>query len=345
MDNIAKKLALLTILVTGISGYGLAQFPQMQRAQERMQQSEAAEAERQKQLEEEKNNNKVPEPKPAVMNVDVKMSLAGIDMKTFAEADKAAVNRVVDGDPLWLYIKFDGKLGQYVRTTRDSEGIERYRLFLEYGPQGDVTAKSHYTIELNEADLDKTELKLSLTAGKLGHNNALPIFLKSVTESGPGLWNNELRLSNMLTLPRGAKSYLAKTPLVTDLSKGLFKYPRVLPQYESMVLRDSLDETVVPLSGEFEDSSVRAELVSKIAALGIVPGRVFFAGDNWLEYSSLPDSIHQFRSVTGVFIYQKEGACLYGTAKIIQPFDPASSRYGISEIEIKKGMTRPCPQR
>ncbi|MEO7675005.1 MAG: hypothetical protein ABIU09_13115, partial [Pyrinomonadaceae bacterium] len=46
--------------------------------------------------------------KAAVMNVDVRIAFSRIEYKTFAEAQANAVNRIADGDPLWLNIKFNG---------------------------------------------------------------------------------------------------------------------------------------------------------------------------------------------------------------------------------------------
>jgi len=85
------------------------------------------------------------------MNVDVQIVLSKGEYKTFAEAKAAAAQRIVDGEPLWLYIKFRSRLGDYVVTTRHPDDYEmlRYTLFAEVAPRGDFTALSQYAIRFS----------------------------------------------------------------------------------------------------------------------------------------------------------------------------------------------------
>ncbi len=105
-----------------------------------------ADEERQRRRNEEAGQPAASKPKAAVMNVDVQVVLSRADHKTFAEAKAASISRVTDGEPLWLYVKFNGKLGDYVLTQPDPEepAKTRYVLFTEIGPQGDVTALNHF---------------------------------------------------------------------------------------------------------------------------------------------------------------------------------------------------------
>ena len=79
-----------------------AQFPQAERSRRRMEASEKAEREKAKATR--------PAYPPAKMNIDVQMVLTNAERKDFAEAKTAAVTKVADGDPLWLYVKFNGTL-------------------------------------------------------------------------------------------------------------------------------------------------------------------------------------------------------------------------------------------
>jgi hypothetical protein len=63
--------------------------------------------------------NSTPAFTPARMNVDVQMVLAKSELKNFAEAKAATVASIADGDPVWLFVKFNGKLGQWVYKLRD----------------------------------------------------------------------------------------------------------------------------------------------------------------------------------------------------------------------------------
>lgn len=69
---------------------------------------------------------------------------------------------------------------------------------------------------------------------------------------------------------------------------------------------------------------------------------MYFAADNWLEYSDRPISVRQYRKVTGVFLYQKDGTCFYGTADIVQPFDPMNNVFADSAVTIGKPILTAC---
>ncbi len=339
-----KKLLAIYLFVLACAAAASAQFPQMRTIEERTQQK----SEEVRRVEEEKRRlegdpkTAAPVIKPSVMNVDVQLVLTKQEYKDFAAAKPFNVSRIVDGDPLWLYFKFNGKLGNWVYTMRNADGTERYLFFVEFGPQGDVTAKSHQLIEFRKDELNMTEMKMSLVPGKAGNNKALEIFIKNIAASKPGLWNNELRVSRNEGFPRGTNDYLAKIGFTCDFSKGISKYPAMLPAYRSMVLRDSLDERVLPIEGKLDDTLARASLAGKLAEAGIVPSRMYFAADNWLEYSDRPISVRQYRKVTGVFLYQKDGTCFYGTGDIVQPFDPMNNAFADSAVTIGKPILTAC---
>ena len=312
----------------------------MKRAQERREQSLRAEEEREKAEKAKSGNQRAA--KPAVMDVDVQMTLTKLDYKTFAEAKPNAATRLADGDPLWLYVKFNGNLGRYVYALHDTNGSERYVLFVEYGPQGDVTAKGHYLLEFRKDELALTEMKMSLSPGRAGHNRALPIFIRKIALSKPGLWNNELRITNVPALPRGPNDYLAKVSVVCDFTKGIAKYPKMIGEFQSMILRDSTDMSKLPIVGKFVNPEINGQIMEKLKADGITPTRLYFVGDNWAEYSDIPFSIRQIRAVTGAFTYQKGKNCLYGTADVTQNYDAANDRFDEATISIRKDIATPC---
>lgn len=346
-EIIVKKIGILVLVVFGISAVAHGQFPQMRSVDERIQKKneEVTRAEEERKRMNAEKQPKQPVIKPAIMNVDVQMALTKLEYKTFAAAKPFSVTSVADGDPLWLYVRFNGKLGDYVYTMRSSDGTERYILFVEYGPQGDVTARSHQLLEFRKDELALTELKMSLSPGKAGRNNALAIFIKNVAAARPGLWNNELRISRTAGFPRSINDYLAKTGFICDFSKGLVKYPAMIGTFKSMVLRDTTDESVLPIVGKFDNTLARMALVEKLASEGIAPSQVYFSGDIWLEYSDFPMSVRQYRTVTGVFLYQRESKCYYGTAEITQPFDSMNDTFGDSTITLDKDIPVPCSLR
>ncbi len=338
MKNIA--LLALAFIATVFVGSLQAQFPQMRQSEERRRQMIAADEERQA---EEKQGKPAPSMARPVPNVDVQMVLTKNEYRSFTEAKPNVATVFADGDPAWLYIKLNGKLDKYVYRMPGADG-ERFLLFVEYGPAGDVTAKSHESIEFSKADLALGEFKMSLSPGKAGHNKALAIYIKNVAVSKPGLWHNELRLSDRPGFPRSPGEYLAKAPFDSDFSKGIAKYPAARSLFQSMVLRDSIDETKLPIGGKFDDKNVRADVAGRLANEGIVSTNIYFSDDFWLEYSDDPSSVRQFRTVTATFLYRSGAACMYGTADITQKFEPMNDRFGESKIVLKKGISVPCSE-
>ena len=340
-----KKLALLSIILFALASVSQAQIRQAQgktldeKVREKTEQVERNEAEL-RALDAGPNKESA-EPKKAVMNVDVQMALTKLEYKTFAEAKPNITKEISDGDDLWLYVKFNGKLEQYVYRLQGEMG-ERYLLFVEYGPEGDVMAKSHSIIEFKKEELAQTELKMSLSPGKAGGNKALAIFVKNVAASKPGRWSNELRITNSVAIPRGFTDYLAKAAFVCDFTRGFTKYPKMPKTFESMVLRDTLDEAKLPIAGSFDDGELRIAISERLTIEKITATRLYFAGDNWLEYSDQPTSQRQYRTVTGVFQYQSGPKCLYGTAIVLQVYDQAAKRYGGSIIALRKDLPTPC---
>ncbi|MEP6945831.1 MAG: hypothetical protein ABJA02_07935 [Acidobacteriota bacterium] len=340
-SNVKKtSKVVLGFIVMGLVGSIHAQFPQMRQADERRREMIAADEARQ--AAEKQGKPAVAAARP-VTNVDVQMVLTKNDYKSFAEAKPNAATVFADGDPAWLYIKLNGKLEKYVYRTSDPSG-ERFLLFVEYGPAGDVTAKSHETIEFSKAELALSEFKMSLAPGKAGHNNALAIYIKNVAVSKPGLWHNELRISDRPGFPRSPGDYLAKTAFNSDFSKGIAKYPAERNSFQSLVLRDSTDESKLPIAGKFDDKAVRTELTNRLTSEGIVPTSIYFSDDFWGEYSDDPSSIRQFRTITATFLYRSGAACMYGTADITQRFAPMNDRFGESTIDLKKDIAIPCSE-
>lgn len=329
-------------MIFAFAGSLFAQFPQMERMKDRIETSEKATAEKERARKEEAANK--PKWPPAIMNVDVQMVLTRLEYKTFIEAKPFAVSRVVDGDPLWLYVKFNGALERYVYTMREENGKGRYILFAEIGPQGDVTARAHYLLEFDKEELKLTELKISLSPGKAGHNKSLPLFIKNAGNGKPGLWNNELRITNIPALPLGLNDHLAKVGVVCDFTGGLVKYRKILGEYDSIILRDTTDETKMPIAGKFDDPALRLEIMSKLRGEGITPSNLYFAGDNWTEYSDVPYTLRQVRTVSAALTYQIGKNCFYGVASVLQNYDAMNNRFGESTINLKKDLAIPCQQ-
>lgn len=313
-----------------------AQFPQAERHQIKIDAAEKA------RMAKEKAERDRPVYPPARMNVDVQMVLTSTDRKDFADAKMAAVTKVADGDPLWLYIKFNGTLDRYVYRTTSPEGADRYILFFEMGSLGETAAKNHCIIDFNKADLSLTELKLNLSPGAAGHLRAVPIFLRNAADLKPGVWRNEIRLTDRPALPRGTTEYLAKTEITCDFSKSAGKYSSAVKNYSSMILRGSSDNGRIPPPGKFSSFALRSDLMTKLVSQGIRFSSIYFAGDGFIEYSDSPWSVRQFRTAYAVFTYTRGSDCLYGIAEITQNFDRGTNNYSSTDITLQKDLPTPC---
>lgn len=338
------KFLTLSFLMFAFSLTAFGQIERMQKAREKMDRVREGAAERERlrrNAEIDKNSPKGP--KAAVMNVDVQMVLSKADHKTFAEAKPAAVTKITDGEPLWMYLKFNGKLGDYVLTRQEPSqpGKLRYLLFAEIGPQNDITTLNQYYLEFTNQDLNATELKINLASGMLGRNRSMPLFLMNSGSGKPGVWRNEFRLTNKLAVPRGPNDNLAKIPLVFDFSKGLAKYPQMHASYDSLVLRGTTDLARLPVPGTFFDEALKQRITEKLFAAKITPVKFYFAGDAWSQYSV---NMNSERKAFGVYTYRSGESCMYGVAKIIEKWDPMASRFGESEITMQNDLPIACTE-
>lgn len=341
-----KSAFLILILIFAGSLTASAQIERAERARDRIEQMRRAEDERNRRREQPDNPSAIPKPRAAVMNVSVQTVLAKSEYKNFAEAKPNAATRVADGDTLWLYARFNGRLGDYVLTVPDVEepGRLRYLLYVEIGPQNDVMTLNQYVIEFRKEDLAAQELKMNLAPGLLGRNKSIPVFLMMTAAGRPGVWRNELRLTNTTAFPRALTDNLAKSEVTLDFTGGPAKYRAMESAYDSIVMRGTTDMSRMPVAGSFFDERLKSEIVARLASESIVPARLYFSADNWSEYASFSPAIKKSRKIFAAFTYQKAEACFYGVATVTQEFDAMKSAYGESAITLQKDFPIPCTQ-
>ena len=317
----------------------------MDRQKQRMDRLIQAEQEREhdRRLEEE---GRLPTPRPAVMNVDVQIALAKAELKTFAEAKAAEVKKIVDGEPLWLYVKFKTKLGDYVLTTRNPEDREklRYTLYAEVGPRGDITALHQYSILFAKEDLALNEIKINLAPGMFGRNRSIPVFLMTSGGAKTGVWNNEFRLTNTVAMPRALTDNLASSPVTLDFSGGTSKYKKMNSEYDSIILRGTTDVAKMPVAGSYFSEALSGALTARLAADEIKPLKIYFSGDDWQEFASFGPPMTRSRKMFATFAYRRGETCFYGVAELIQAFDFMQSKYGDPEIKLQKDLPAQCAE-
>ncbi len=316
----------------------------MQRQQERIQAAEKADAERKRAAESNKENL-LPVPKKAVMNVDVQAVLAKGDHQTFAEAKTKEAKAVADGDDLWLYLKFNGKLGDYARAIRDAEtGEIAYRLYAEIAPQGDATTLNRYVLSFFKEELLLPELKINLTPGLPGRNAATPLFVEVAGSRQPGRWNTEFRLTNSSAVPRLVTDNLATATVTLELPSGPARYSVLRSDFASMLIRGTTDTKRLPVAGTFYSLPLKLEITKKLNADGIEPVRFYFASDQWLESGASVLNPQANRRIFAAFTYRKGDVCHYGVAEAIQKYDPMRSVFVWDRAEVTPGLPLDCAQ-
>jgi hypothetical protein len=289
---------------------------------------------------------RLPTPKPAVMNVDVQTALSKLDLKSFAEAKAAEAKKVVDGEPLWLYVKFKTRLGDYVVTTRNPDDPEklRYTLYAEIGPRGDITALNQYSIEFSKDDLAATEVKINLAPGMFGRNKSIPVFLMTSASSRSGVWHNEFRLTNTVLIPRGLTDNLATSPVTLEFPGGVTKYKKMGADYDSITLRGTTDTARMPVAGTFYSETLSDLVTTKLASENIRRQKIYFSGDDWQEFASSGPPMTKTRRLFATFTYQRDGSCFYGVAEVTQTFEPLEAKYGEPGIKLQKDIPIPCTE-
>lgn len=323
-----RVIVLACLLFAFFADSANAQFPQAQRARERMQQASQP-----------PDPNKKPVYKPKT-NVDVSMVLAKKDVASYALAQPLAAAKIADGDPLWLYVRFKDELGKYVFRTH-GEGGDRYLLALEIGKPGIMGTAMHYILSFTEPELKQKEIKIALTNGVWGRNNSSPIFLRSVGEPDKKIAATDLSLTGVFGFPRSNTDDLARLTIVTDRSKANPLYEKMLADYKKDVIRGDRAD-LLPKEGTFDDAGIRARLLATLGDSGITPSKLYFAADDWVEFSDQPMRVMEKRKMDAVFIYDRDGQCFYGTAEITQPYDPMLRAYGASTFTIEHEIARPC---
>ena len=349
------KRVLLTALAIVIAGatFTEAQSPQQERFKRRVDQSLKAAVERERERQNAANAAAepaaelapaLPVPKAAVTNVDVQAVLTKAEYKTFAEARLAEAKKVLDGEPLWLYLKFKSKLGDYVLTTRDPDDHEklRYTMYAEIAPRGDVTALSQYAIQFTKEDLTSTELKIGLAPAMFGRNKSIPVFLMATGSAKSGVWNNEFRLANSTTVPRQSTANLVVVPVTLDFAGGQTKYKKLASEYDSITIRGTTDVSKLPVAGTFFNEQLSEAISGKLTTENITPAKIYFSGDDWQEFSTGGFTQTRSRKIFATFTYRTGESCLYGVAEVVQTFDLLQSKFAGTEISIQKNLPAQC---
>jgi hypothetical protein len=281
------------------------------------------------------------------VNTGVEMVLTKEEYKNFDEAKAHSVNRVVDGDLLWLYIKFRGTLADYVSpTVRDNDDpSDDFLLFTEIGEAGTNQAYKENTLFFGKEDLNGSELKLNLAPGKAGQNKSLPFFLDVVGGGSYGVWNNEIRISNSPDEPRTRADYLATAAITCDVSRSLSKYKKMKDDFETARYLGVAEENKLPEPTAFNDPALKASVIARLKTVGITPIKFYFTKEDW-EIRTVDPTVNRpgekYSKMYAAYTYKKGAECLFGYADIQRNYSYAMAAFSEPIIELNKGFPILC---
>lgn len=344
--SVAFTFFVMGFIAAPAGSEAFGQFPQQRRLEERERRQAEAERRREAQNEQElAARDAVPRPRAAMMNVNVQMALTTANAKNFEEARARAAKRVSDGETLWMHLKFQGKLGDYVLTFRDEEsGTLRYVLYAETGPQDDPTALAKYVIEFAKEDLASSEIVVSLTPLSPGQKLSTPVLLATAATRQPGIWNSELRITNNPIIPRAPTDNLAKLSFALDLGQGNGRYSGLWAGFHDFGMSGPAADTALPVARSFYSLPIKTAIQNHLTEKGIEPVRFFFAQDHWLETLPSATSKVRERNITAIFTYKKGEECFFGSATAGQTYSLLNSKFDDAKIDSRVGMPLDCKE-
>lgn len=236
----------------------------------------------------------------------------------FSEAKAHAVNQVKDGDPLWLYIKLDKPLKNYVVKNEYANPAKPYALVLEIGPKGE-SATSFMSDEkyFSDADLSKQELVYNLAPGISGADNASQVFLNVIAGSraNPGVWENELRVSANKS---GDKKIFGTTPITFNVPDGIRLYKNNNTYFPYIFEKGVVKSNVIPQKGFFKEADAIAAMKKAVDATGIKYKNFIPLYNMWNEDYNARKGGAEKRTAQSAFFYTKNGKCYFGLAWVDQ---------------------------
>lgn len=186
-----------------------------------------------------------------MQNPEVQMLLTSSRPSSWADAQKKAVTKVRDGDPLWIYLKADKPFKEYVYHNEDDPKTSTGQLMLVIAPRGTYTSvlqrhrgrDNSWPLRLEEMRATEIAIGLSpfatrsfqLPGATSAKSGRASFFLEFVAgpNADPGVWENEIFVvgSRQLVDAQGRVDptieramALAVAPITIDVSTSYKKY-------------------------------------------------------------------------------------------------------------------------
>lgn len=258
---------------------------------------------------------------------------------SFDAAKPNAINKVADGEELWMYVKLPKPLKAYAfidDVSRQSQPTAPYYIMYALGPANDFeTEYNTEQINFKAEELDATELKVNLAPGHAGRHLSSNIFLGVVAGGSPGVWENSIRVyaptnereeTDFGSRPK--KNVLAVAPIIADVANGISKYQKQKNDYIYAVSKGVAGENKLEQEGRFVDNEIKAMMMKALANKNITPVKFYFTSDDWTIQSNWSTGQPEWLSVFAQAIYKKNGKCYFANVGVSRKYIPLLDQWG-----------------
>jgi hypothetical protein len=231
-----------------------------------------------------------------------------VQVKSFEEAKSKAVKSVNDGDPVWLWIRFQNPVETYLAKW-EFGGKYLDVLYFVVGPEGDAGTKFNDGFIIpKQSDLKGKVISVNLAPGELAEMN-LGAWMKTVGNGSSGKWNNEIRIFK-LDDPKTkgtAGTLIATAPLTADVNSGGPKYKAMFRDYEKRWDEGDPSFNKAPEKGGLSEKALTPQIMKQTSdKFGVKSEAFYFIAPSWYdEKDALGRLVEQH--AFGVVYYQKGG--------------------------------------
>lgn len=300
--------------------------------------------------------------KEAVENIQESKSLSAMssngniiytnkEYKNYAEASSNSITEVKDGDELWMYVKLDKPLSNYIDIHKFTDGdgnlIELHSFQIVIGPKGetypefaeqkiyvnsgknidkDESRKSAHFTRLDVDPSTTTEFKLILS--KYLRRKSTSIFLKAVGGGSAGKWDNEIRLVH-----KNKSITFANGPIMCNVEDGIAKYRKLWKEYETVIDKGDVADNTLPPTGKFTDAKLKVKILEKLKAHKGLPQSLNFTFDDW---QVVGEDNGKSRKMYAYALYKQNGKCSYTMVEVTQIMTVFQSTWSEPEIHFYK---------
>lgn len=285
------------------------------------------------------------------MSEKANMIYANKEYKNFEEASAHSIKEIKDGDDVWMYVKLDKPLSNYIDVDKytDSDGnlIELHSFHIIIGPKGetypefaqqrvyvnagknidkDPSIRSAFVGRLDIDPSTTTDFKILLS--KYLRRTSTTVLLQAVGGGNAGRWDNEIRLVH-----KNKTITFANAPILCNVVDGIAKYRKAWKEYENVIQNGDIADNVLPPTGKFTDAKLKVKILEKLKTHKGLPHSLNFTFDDW---EIVIDDNGRRRKVYAYALYKQNGKCSYTMVEVEQIMTVFQSTWSEARIHFYK---------